>query len=654
MAISLSKGIYIFDIEADALLDECTKIHCLSIGKVLKSGELRVVSTTDYSEMADFFQNKSITKIGHNIIRYDMEVVLKILEVKPTENNIIDTLPLSWYLFPGVLKHGLESWGVQLGVHKIEINDWANLSIEEYILRCETDVKINYELWKEELNYLLELYDGDEEAAINCIKYLNFKSVCVRDQERMGVRADMERVHSTIAKLESEIQPKLDTLSSLMPKVPKVSKKKKPKIMYKKDGGFSKLWLDWLQWRIDYSVPEGYDEDEIEYISGYSDANAASSIQLKKWLFDLGWEPLTFETSISTKGIAGEVPQIYDKKKGIGQVCDSIVALYSQVPELELLEGLGILKHRKSLLEGFVEEAKEISEGNTRLYGSISGYTNTLRLKHKKPLVNLPKVGLPYGEEIRGCLIADEGYDMVGCDMVNIESMTRNHYIFPYDPEYVKTMMEDPLFDSHIDIAVLAGFITKEEGELYVKIDKGMIATPTEEQKTSMKSVKNHRSRAKNCNFAATYKCGVAKLAKMTGLKHGQAKNLFDIYWKRNWAIKTIEASAQVKTVGNDKWLFNPVSKLWLSLRSDKDRFSTLNQSTAVYCFDTFTAYARKMGVKPQYQAHDEILFNTSENTEEETRLVLKEAIRLTNEQLKLNILLDVSPSFGRRYSECH
>ena len=181
-----------------------------------------------------------------------------------------------------------------------------------------------------------------------------------------------------------------------------------------------------------------------------------------------------------------------------------------------------------------------------------------------------------------------------------------------------------------------------------------MIATPTEEQKTSMKSVKNHRSRAKNCNFAATYKCGVAKLAKMTGLKHGQAKNLFDIYWKRNWAIKTIEASAQVKTVGNDKWLFNPVSKLWLSLRSDKDRFSTLNQSTAVYCFDTFTAYARKMGVKPQYQAHDEILFNTSENTEEETRLVLKEAIRLTNEQLKLNILLDVSPSFGRRYSECH
>ena len=66
--LSLTKGVYIFDIEADNLLEEATKIHCLSIGKVLKSGELKIVSTTDYEEMRNFFLNKYITKVGHNII----------------------------------------------------------------------------------------------------------------------------------------------------------------------------------------------------------------------------------------------------------------------------------------------------------------------------------------------------------------------------------------------------------------------------------------------------------------------------------------------------------------------------------------------------------------------------------------------------------
>ena len=90
----------------------------------------------------------------------------------------------------------------------------------------------------------------------------------------------------------------------------------------------------------------------------------------------------------------------------------------------------------------------------------MTGFTNTMRLKHTV-IVNLPKVGVLYGEDVRACLISDVNHVLVGSDLTNIESQTRNHYLYPLDPTYVADMTK-PGFDSHTDIAVLAGFITPE------------------------------------------------------------------------------------------------------------------------------------------------------------------------------------------------
>ena len=178
--LSLTKGVYIFDIEADNLLEEATKIHCLSIGKVLKSGELKIVSTTDYEEMKNFFLNKDITKVGHNIISYDQEVVMKILGIQPTEKKLIDTLLLSWYLYPNRNTHGLKDFGEEFGIAKPVVEDWQEQPIEVYINRCEEDVKINYHLWMEQRDYLLEIYNEESEA-IKLIKYLNLKDTIYFD-----------------------------------------------------------------------------------------------------------------------------------------------------------------------------------------------------------------------------------------------------------------------------------------------------------------------------------------------------------------------------------------------------------------------------------------------------------------------------------------
>ena len=100
------------------------------------------------------------------------------------------------------------------------------------------------------------------------------------------------------------------------------------------------------------------------------------------------------------------------------------------------------------------------------LKAEIHGLTNTLRFKHRNPLVNLPGVDKPYGEEIRGSLIAPEGMVLCGSDMVSLEDNTKRHYMWDYDPDYVIEMSQDG-FDPHLDLALHAGAVTQSDIDEY-------------------------------------------------------------------------------------------------------------------------------------------------------------------------------------------
>src|SRR5688572_22188493 len=131
--INLRKNVYVYDIESDGLLDSASKIHCLSMAWRDSNGVVQTKSTTDYDTMRKFFLNKGITRVGHNITLYDERLIFKILGIDTlqSKDQIIDTLALSWYLYPEKLKHGLEEWGKDFGIHKVEIKDWKNLTPEE-------------------------------------------------------------------------------------------------------------------------------------------------------------------------------------------------------------------------------------------------------------------------------------------------------------------------------------------------------------------------------------------------------------------------------------------------------------------------------------------------------------------------------------------
>jgi hypothetical protein len=244
-----------------------------------------------------------------------------------------------------------------------------------------------------------------------------------------------------------------------MPSVPIKKTKKRPAKPYKKSGELSAHGAAWFDLIKELGLPS--DTLETEIIDGYKVPNPASHTQMKAWLFSLGWIPETFEFKRNKEtGDVKQIPQISIKNSG-GELCPSIQKLFRKEPKLEVLAGLSIATHRISIFEGFLKNVNE----HGYLYAGIQGLTNTLRLKHRV-LVNLPAVDKPYGDDVRGCLIAPEGYVLCGSDMSSLEDRTGMHYQYPLDPEYVESKSSYG-YDPHTTMAIAAGMITKEEEEFY-------------------------------------------------------------------------------------------------------------------------------------------------------------------------------------------
>ncbi len=181
-----------------------------------------------------------------------------------------------------------------------------------------------------------------------------------------------------------------------------------------------------------------------------------------------------------------------------------------------------------------------------------------------------------------------------------------------------------------------------------------MKALPKEEQEKIAKKVGALRKIYKAANYACVYGAGGATVARSAGISEREGVKLVEAYWKRNWSVEAIANSQTVKQCRRQKWLYNPVSKLWYSLRAEKDRFSTLNQGTGVWCFDTWVKYQRKRNIPIIGQFHDETINLVKEKNKDKAAEVLRWAIEETNKELNLNRELDIDVQFGVNYSQIH
>ena len=147
------------DLESDGLLREATKIHVLCCE--MSNGKSASIKGEDTKRIKAFFQHhidNEIPVVFHNGATFDIVLVEKLLGVDLSKLMLIDSLALSWYLNFSRMKHGLGTFHEDYGIEKPAVDDWENLTYEEYEHRCKEDVRINVALWKDLKARLIDMY----------------------------------------------------------------------------------------------------------------------------------------------------------------------------------------------------------------------------------------------------------------------------------------------------------------------------------------------------------------------------------------------------------------------------------------------------------------------------------------------------------------
>lgn len=253
-------SLFASDIESNGLLDSVTKVWCI-VSQDINSGEFYVFH--DYPEFdnqviedpedgkqytipnrsgslidgARFWYKIGLNKgkiICHNSLSYDKPLLEMfypkcIIPVESWHDTLIQS-KVQWFDRPcpkGARgTHGLQAYGVRLGVEKPEINDWTTMDILK-LHRCIEDVKIQaltYKYLEKERILIKDKLGIDfSEALSNEVEY----RINATRQERNGAKVNVPFMHECVTELDKIIE---DLRSEIEPQLPKQVKSKSVKV----------------------------------------------------------------------------------------------------------------------------------------------------------------------------------------------------------------------------------------------------------------------------------------------------------------------------------------------------------------------------------------------------------------------------------------
>ena len=180
----------ILDLESDALLPDCTKIHCV-VAKIFGTDEVfTFVQEEVYSQEFTRFLDKVELLIGQNIVSFDIKVFEKLLGYFFPVDKCRDSLIMSRLCSP-VREggHSLEAWGNRFGLVKPPIEDFS-VYTPEMLQRCREDVRITERFYR----YLLqkEITSVSKEALL-CEQQVRY---IIDEQIKDGVYIDRQKVQT--------------------------------------------------------------------------------------------------------------------------------------------------------------------------------------------------------------------------------------------------------------------------------------------------------------------------------------------------------------------------------------------------------------------------------------------------------------------------
>lgn len=399
----MKKLALVMDMEANGLLDTVTTLHC-AVFKDLKGSTVKVFTPENIHELPEFLETVDIV-IGHNIIGYDFPAIEKVLGFV-YKGTKVDTLIMSRLLNPkrllpfnakdrGAGPHGIYAWGVRVGVDKPEHEDWSTYS-EEMFHRCSEDATINVKVY----HALMEEAKGGNWTDAFKLTFKLFE--CLQKQEEYGWKVDREYMDFCIGLLDRMIR-RIDKI--LVPNLPFVTDVLETKIK----GEYNHVKKPFLKSGAYNQHVVNYFGEDSEVISKRMIAGPFSRLtfrrvdlnsndETKKYLIELGWEPLEWNTNDAGERTSPKLSKD-DPYEGISGVLGRLIARRVQC------------RQRRSIITGLTT----LIRPDGSISSVVSSLTDTSRATHRN-IVNIPKAGSFFGKQMRKMFICRDGKVLVSTD----------------------------------------------------------------------------------------------------------------------------------------------------------------------------------------------------------------------------------------------
>ena len=454
---------WVFDIETNGLHQAVNRMYILAAWN-LDTETMHYWLEGDLGWM-DAFADATLL-VGHNIIDYDLFVLLKLFGWKPPAGcTLHDTVVMSRvlnYRRFGDQGHGLEAWGQHLKFPKGDFHDWSQYS-EEMKVYCLQDVRVNVVVYRElkaefveaiQKNPLIKLYMQCEHAVSRWCSIASAHGWPFDTEKALKLQKTLE---AELEKITAELEHKLGFKAVAVDKNKGVVDVKSPK--WVKDGRYhthTAAWfgVDPFAGLEERPIAGPYCRVEIEPLK------LSSNTDVKLFLTRNGWEPTEYNSTWD--------PEVGRKVQTSPKITED---------SLEFLGGDGKLYmeyltavSRAGILKGFLE--------NTDDKGMVHGYCKTIgtpsmRATHKV-IVNIPSADARYGREMRELFGSMPGWTLVGCDSASNQARGLAHFLG--DATFTDTLINGDIhtYNAQLLDKVLAG-MGVSWNDFIIKTDKAQV-----------------------------------------------------------------------------------------------------------------------------------------------------------------------------------
>ncbi len=473
------KDCFVIDIEADSLDPTVIWVMCWKNARTGETGECR-----SHEDINAFFRDHTgSVYVGHNILKFDAPVLVRLLNVQLSVGNCIDTLVLSTLYSPSINGgHSLDAWGGRLGKAKGDFHDWSHLS-EEMVTYCHQDVAITYELFRRLISTLERI--GFTEQSI----WIQHHFTALLEQQRInGFYFDYERGVKFYNLLRDREQELAEDVHRVFP--PTLECLATYKKAFRKDGSFNKQYVQHsdIYERIDLRDDGSYD------VYGRVPFNIGSPGQRVAKLVELGWEPEEFTD-------AGN-PKPFDK----GKLSPSLERFLEETPtpEVHLIAKWMSVNGRGNMVNTWLENW---NESDSCIHGKLF-VADTLRLRHQAPnTANIPAVRV---DKVRGILYGDEGY-------------------YTYEARDLWTARPGRVLvgtdASGLELRMLAHYLNRDE------FTRSVVDGDPHQYNADVVGIT--RPQAKTLIYAIMYGAGPPKIAKTLGVPLAEGKRIRELFLEK-------------------------------------------------------------------------------------------------------------------------